>query len=301
MAEHNNPLYDTLSSIKDKVASIGVFSRTPDKKTITIAFCAIVLIIAAISGFMVADEMKGNNDEVSTSSEETSGEGTTQSSEVKHIDSKFLLVLGDEERIRLLSVVGLDSVNEKVRIAFIDPKSVCFSNNMTASLTEHFSHGGITQLVSAVSSFADIEIDRYLLGSESDFTSLMKNMGEFHVVIDSDITYEHDGVSFIIDSGEQSLIPDMALKYFLYLCDSQPGSYVKLANIMMELGKKLFSVDDETLDKNINTFISGFRTDISAVDFQQYKQAVKLLATKDVINGMIIEGEAYHLGETTIN
>lgn len=300
MAEHNNPLYDTLSSIKNKIESSGIFSRSPDKKTVITAFCVVILIVAIFSGIIVADELKGNQGEISTNPTEESSQETSAVAEIRHINSKFLLVLGDEEKIQLLSVVGLDSENEKVRIAFIDPQTVCFSDNTTATLQQHFSEGSISGLVSAVSSFADIKIDRYLLGSEDDFTSLMKNMGDFNVVIDEQIVYEHKGISYIIESGEQQLIPDMALKYFLYLCDTQPVSYIKLANIMMTLGEKLFSTDDETLEKNINTFISGFKTDVSAVDFQQYKQAVKILSQKQVIDGMIIEGEAYHLGETTL-
>lgn len=294
-------LYDTLSSLKDKIAATGLFSRTPDKKTLIGIFIAVILAIAIVSGVLVADEMREGGGEISTQPTETSDEAVTSASEIQHIKSKFLLMLGDEEKIQLLSVVGLDSENEKVRIAFIDPESVCYSNNATVSFEEHFRRGGIIELVSAVSSFADIKIDGYLYGDEDNFTSLMKNMGDFSVVIDEEISYEHKGVSYIIESGQQELIPDMALKYFLYLCDTQPASYLKLANIMMSLGEKLFSVDDTTLENSINTFICSFNTDVSAVDFQRHKQAVKILAQKRVIDNMIIEGEAYHLGETTIN
>ncbi len=301
MAAHNTSFTDKLSELAEKIKSMGFFSRTPDKKTIVILFFTVLALIGGISGILVIDEIR--DAEETTASEVSAEESTASvSAEVKEIQSKFLLVLGDEEEINLISLVGLDSVEQKVRVAFISPEAVCYAGNKTATMTEHFRDGGILQLREAVSSFADVTIGKYVLGDESDFTNLIMDMGEFPVMVDERVEASHDGVSFIIDSGEQVLIPDMMLKYFLYLCENQPVSYVKLANIMMLLGEKLFSTgDDESLENNINIFISGFETDISALDFSEYKLAVKKLATKEVISGMIIEGKAYHLGETTLN
>ncbi len=300
MSEHNTSFKDKLSETAEKIQSLAIFSKSPDKKTVIIAFFVLLVVVGAVSGILVASEIR--EAEETTASETQSGETTVAAvAEVKEIQAKFLLVLGDAEKISLISLVGLDSVEQKVRVAFISPETVCYAGSKTATMQEHFRDGGITLLRDAVSSFADIEISKYILGDEDDFTSLIKGMGEFAVTVDERVEASHDGVSFIIDSGEQVLIPDMMLKYFLYLCDSQPRSYVKLANMMMLLGEKLFATDDEVvLEDNINLFISGFETDISALDFSEYKAAVKKLATKEVISGMIIEGKAYHLGETTL-
>lgn len=292
MQNHNNPLLEKIAALIERINTVSIFNRTFDKKTIIIAFSVLIAVIAAISGLFVVGEIK-NDDTQSTTLANTTTDIPVSAIQTQQINANFLFVLTDGENVDLLSVVGLNSEDKKIRVAFIDKKSIASAENNTLTLESHYRVGGMNQLVTAVSNYANITIHRYLEGDEAKLKTLIGEMGNFTIDVEEKIVSEHNGISFIIESGTQTMIPDVMSKYFIYLCSDTDKHYVKLANIMMLFGERLFAVEeDEKVEKNLSKLITIYNTNISAVDYSDYKPAIKALAQKDIINSMIIEGSA---------
>ncbi len=292
MSNNDRPLSEQIAALFEKINNLNIFNRTLDKRTVIIAFSAIIIVIATISGFFVVKEIGEGEKETSTSLESTT-DIPVSVSEIEELDANFLFVLTNDEGIELLSIVGLNSAEEKVRVAFVDQKSVAFAENKNMTLQEHYKTGGINRLVSAISNYENITIHKYLIGDEGTLKNLLGNMGNFTVDVEEKIVSDYKGLSFIIEEGTQTMIPDMMLKYFLYLCENEERYYVKLANVMMLFGERLFALEeDEKVEANLSMLINMYTTDISAVDYTVYKDAVKKLATKEIIGNMIIEGDA---------
>ena len=231
---------------------------------------------------------------------------TEMSSEVffeqEDIEGNCLFILTDnnKERIHTLALVRLDSVNDSVRISFIDPNTKQSVGNQNGTMHKHLRNGGVSELVWAVTEKYKISVERYLMGDELAFTKLMSKFGNIEVEVENRISHEHNGVSFIIESGLQTLTPDMMLKYFLYLSDKIEQNKDKAVKSMMIYADNIFGGADEIQDaqqlqqyesemeESFETMLGFFETDISALDYSRYKNAMKSLYEGDLISKVTI-------------
>ena len=72
------------------------------------------------------------------------------------------------------------------------------------------------------------------------------------------------------------------VKYFVYLCSNYETAPEKLVEAMIIYGKKMFdSTEDAVLDDSFVKILRQFTTNISVVDFTNYRKAVKNLASSE--------------------
>ena len=124
----------------------------------------------------------------------------------------------------------------------------------------------------------------------------MKDLGDIEISINDKVTYTHRGIPIIIEKGVQKLSADIMLKYFVYLCDNYETAPEKLVEAMIIYGKKMFdSSEDSVLDESFGKMIKQFSTDISVVDFTNYRKAVKNLASSENHIEITIEADPSNL------
>lgn len=285
-------IIDKIRDAIEKINGLSFLNKTPSKKFIVITFTLIIALLAALSLATVISEKRGETQETTDISSKELVASVVEEKDLQEIKGNFLLVLTEDgtEKIELLSLMRLDSQNKTVSISFVSPKEVTTVNGVRGSMQEHLEKGGINELVWSVGEFAGISIERYIIGDEQNFIDFMKSLGEIEIDVKEKISYTHRGIPIIIEEGLQGLSADIMLKYFVYLCENYTDLPEKLVEAMVLFGKKMFdSSEDAYLDASFNKMIKNFDTDISVVDFTNYRKAVKGLASSENPVNIIIE------------
>ena len=116
------------------------------------------------------------------------------------------------------------------------------------------------------------------------------------VTLEHDVICGQDAASFIIEEGQQNLIPAMMTKYFYYLCENQPIYNDEIVDVMALYSKKLFCTEDEEKTKaNFEYLISCIETNISALDFTNYKSSIYTLANPLILDCILVEEDITNL------
>ncbi|MBQ9912841.1 MAG: hypothetical protein IJO73_01295 [Clostridia bacterium] len=279
-----NLIIDKIKELSEKVNSLSFLNRTPSKKFIITAFTLIILAVAVFSAFTVISERGGSSEETTDADSTQYVAADVTDKAMQEIKSNLLLVLTEDgnEKIELLSLIRLDSENESVSVSFINAGEITSVNGFLGDMNEHLKNGGINELVWSVGELADISIEGYIIGDEQNFIDFMKSLGDMEMNITDKVTYTHRGIPIIIEKGVQKLSADIMLKYFVYLCENYETAPEKLTEAMIVYGKKMFdSQDDSVLDESFSKMIKHFSTDISVVDFTNYRKAIKNLASSE--------------------
>lgn len=296
--EKINLIIDKIKDMFDRIDNLSFLNKTPSKKFLITAFSVVIVLIASFSLITVVSENKDRNageEDTSSSSEEVPVIASAPSQELL---GNFLLVLTEDgnKKIELLALARLDSLNKKVSISFIKPSVKVKVNGFEGTMQQHLENGGINELMWSVGHYAGISIERYIFGDEQNFIDFMKKLGDIELKVEEKISHSHRGIDFIIDAGTQSFSADMMLKYFVYLCENYETLPDRLIETMITYGKIMFdSTADAYLDQSFNSLIKCFETDISVVDFTNYKSAVKSLASSEQLVEISIETDASKL------
>ena len=286
--DYINAVMAFIDKIIEKVNNISFLNFKPATKTVAIVFSLAIFLIAAVSGVMVISELSSEDPTEITDAETTQATEVVSSDQV--IKGNFLLALTYHDDIELLAVARLDSESKTMKMSFLSPETYCSFNNLSGTMDEHYDNGGITELLWAVGEYAHISIERYILADESAFLSLIEHIGEMQVVLEHSVVCGQDAASFIIEEGQQSLIPAMMTKYFYYLCENQPEYNEEIVDVMAIYSKSLFSAEDENKTKsNFEYMISCLDTNISALDFGNNKEPILSLADPAVLDNVTIE------------
>lgn len=289
-----NAVMAFIDKIFEKISNISFLNTKLSNKTIATVFGIIVFIIATVSGIFIIGEI------TSDKPEDTTADTTTQVSATITPDSElcanFLLALTYHDDIELLAVARVNSSQRQIRLSFLSPDTYCSFNNLTGTMNQHYKKGGITELMWAVGEYAHISIERYILSDENTFLNLINHIGEMEVTLEHDVICGQDAASFIIEEGQQNLIPAMMTKYFYYLCENQPIYNDEIVDVMALYSKKLFCTEDEEKTKaNFEYLISCIETNISALDFTNYKSSIYTLANPLILDCILVEEDITNL------
>ncbi len=294
-----NLIIDKIKEFWEKIDSLSFLNKTPSKKLIITVFTVAIMLIGIFSALTVINENKEKNTETTAEDYSETEGSTVEENDFQEIKGNFLMVLTEDgnEKIELLSLVRLDSENSKVSISFINPEEITSVNGVVGSMQEHLENGGINELVWSVGQLASISIEGYVFGDEQNFIDFIKSLGDIEINISEKVTYTHRGIPIIIEEGIQKLSADIMLKYFVYLCENYAFASEKLTETMIIYGKKMFdSADNSVLDESFSKMIKHFATDISVVDFTNYRKAIKNLASSEKHVEILIEADPSNLG-----
>lgn len=275
---------------KNTAERIGNISE-PGRPFIIKAFIAVIVLLAALSMVMIVlDAFEDRPQQESTTLAEgdttTTAPVETTAMPVQHLKTNILFCLDDENNnIHLLMLTSVDTYSGKVKLLFIDPSSACQANEIVGNMNHHLKSGGVAQLALAVSEYTGVEVNKYLLGDEKAFVSLMKYMGDLEVNVEKSISYSHGGLSYIIDKGRQIMTSDVLLKYMLYLSNNTNECADKIRELSALFAKTLFDCESsQQAQDNFGSVIGFFETNISAMDFSENKFAVIKMSRELMLN-----------------
>ena len=179
-----------------------------------------------------------------------------------------------------------DSKTKKLVYDFISPDSFAEYGGTTASLSDHLATGGINQLIPAVTALTGVTYDRYIVADDTSLGKLFRLQGDTETYIENRISYDHNGVSFIIDEGTQTLTPDMMLKYFHYLISDDNIHGEKIIAIIISCFEKLVSAEDGS---DFESAIGYLDTNISAQDYSNNKELLRSLPSMNLTDHAVRE------------
>lgn len=276
--------FEPLKKLLKKLHLDSLLEMRFSEKFILKAFGILVALISTVSIAVVISEVTDKPEDETTLPIETTAvsEAAGLFESRNEIKGNFLLLLNAEEirDVYLVAVVRLDSEKNTMNIAFLNKNSTCSVGDFSGTLIDHYNEGGAKQLMWAVGEYTGISIERYLVGNEDSFQKFCNLLGNVHINIPERVSHSYEGLGYIIEKGEQNLTPSMFLRYFLYLCSKDLSE--NISNIMVLMGMEVFSAEDEdTLQKNLDTFGKYFDTNISAVDLGRYKGAICRMASRE--------------------
>ncbi len=244
-------------------------------KILLSVFAAVVILIAAVSVVTLISENKNN--------EPTDTEPLSLAAAVREVDSSapqelkanFLLAVCSEEKrtVRLLACLSADSEKGNFEISYIPATQRCEVGSTEGSIEEHFKRSGSDGLIWAVRSCTGNAVDRYVIVDEKNVTDIFKVFGEQVLDIPHEVRHTYNGISFIINEGEQKITADNLAKYFSYLCDSGTEEKENITGLISRyLSLSLGGSDAEQLQKKYASLVNLIKTDISAMDITSYGQ-----------------------------
>lgn len=265
---------------KDAAERIGNISE-PGKPVIIKAFAALITLLTTLSlGMIVIDSLENKPQEQTTTIVEgdttTTAPIETTTMPVQQLQTNILFCLDNENNnIHFLALANVDTSAQKVKLFFIEPTSVCQANETIGNMNYHLQTGGVTQLTNAVSVYTGTDVSKYLVGDEKAFINLVKYLGDLEINVENTISYNHGGLSYIIDKGVQTMTSDILLKYFLYLSSNTTENAEKIKELASLFAKTLFAFENsQQAQDNFGSVIGFFETNISAMDFSENKFAV---------------------------
>lgn len=237
------------------------------------AFAVVVVLIAAVSVVTLISEKKSN--------EPTDTQPLALSASVREVDSSapqelkasFLLAVCSEEKrkISLLACLSADSDRGSFKISYIPASQRCKVDSTEGSIEEHFKRSGSDGLIWAVRACTGNAIDRYVIIDEKNVMNIFKVFGEQVITVPHEVRHTYNGISFIINDGEQKISADNLAKYFAYLCDNQSEENENITGLVSRyLALSLSDGNAEELGKKYNELVNLIKTDISAMDIATY-------------------------------
>lgn len=277
-------LFEDIRNLRDKIVEKYNNIREPSKPFIIKMFVLIIALLSAASVASIILESTDKKPQETTvdvlAEQTTTGQAEAVITEPGQLKSNILFALDNEQGdLHLLFVMSLDSEKQECKALFLEPTAVCKVNEIEESLVYHLKNGGASQLVLAVKEYTGLEIERYLVGDEKAFVSLLKYIGDVEVDVKQSISYDHNGLSYIIDKGVQVMTADVVLKYLVYLSDNTEKHAESIRALLTLFAVTLFDCEDsQQAQDNFGKVIGLFETNISALDFSENKASVMKLA-----------------------
>lgn len=203
--------------------------------------------------------------------------------EVLKGEANFLAICSDstgEFTISVLINVSLDA--RLVKVVPIDPNISCRANDFEGTLYQHYSHGGINQLVPAIENINNISIARYVSCSEDDFKRLIRLLGDVSVNVRKDISISNDIVILELKAGVQKLSPDALLKYLKY-ADTGKELQTIQAEAISAMLKGYMTKDNISKGEDLfNSIINLVESNVSIIDYNSNKAILEAFVKEEI-------------------
>ncbi len=250
------------------------------------AFLCLVIVLGTFSTLWFWDSLDYdfNNIFVQGDVSTTQAPSTTQPDEQAYTGEYVFLiaVTSDDGKEALFNnLVCVDLSDKTIRVVPIDGNIADSKTGMTCD--ELLVTNGVKSVVSFLSSFYDVHIDRYVLLTETGYKSFFRAMGDITVKVSQDIAYDSDDIFLELKRGENVLTPDKTYKYMKYICDTKAGYEASKANaeIVVSAFNAFYTAERfSAADNTFSIIIDYCTTDITIVDFVNAKDELEYLIPK---------------------
>lgn len=201
----------------------------------------------------------------------------------------------------ILVVCNSETIGKPVFMALLDfqifaERIVVTPLDMSAtdgvkSYVEHYSYGGINDLVIAVEEVRNCNIDRYITIDKNGINELTDILGSVNLYVAEDYTYESSDKSYTVESGYNDL--EAAMLYtFLKINSEKDNATSKFAELLCSIiNSYLKNIDINEAQELFGELCNCVNTDITIGDYYTCSSDIEYLLTHNTQCVVFDEGE----------
>ena len=273
------------------MAKYGFDLQRKNKKRKTTAliclFMVFVILLGSVSTFLLWRSLNYdfNNIFVKSDEESTLPPPTTERVDSVVLEGEALFLVAvttdDGKQIRFINVIDVNLADKTVRVIPFDHTAKDKSSKLTYE--KLLCEKGIKELVAAVEGTEGIDVDRYVLLTDTGYKSVFRALGDVTVSVNRDIEYDTPDMFLELKRGENTIAPEKVFKYMVYISETSKGyECSKLnASIVVAAFEAFYNNEKFTYaDSLFSKLINYCNSDISIVDFTENKDEIEHLIPK---------------------
>lgn len=251
--------------------------------TLIIAFLCFVIILGTVSTLLLwrSYDYDFNNMFIKQ------GESTTLAPSITAADSvaysgnyEFLIAVTSDDKSQALffNMVCVDMSEKVIRVIPVDDGITDSATGKTCA--QLLVSNGINSTVDFLNAFYGIEVERYVLLTESGYKSFFRTMGDITIQLENEVKYDTADMFLELNRGENILTPDKTYKYMKYLCETYTGYERSRLNaeIVVASFSSFYTAERfNSADSIFSVIIDYCQTDITIVDFTNTKDELEYL------------------------
>lgn len=264
--------------------------RKNKKRKTTVLIClfmVFVILLGSVSTFLLWRSLNYdfNNIFVKSDEESTTSVPTTENIDnvVLQGDALFLVAVtsDDSKETRFINLIDVNLAEKTVRVLPFDHTGK--SKQLKSTYEKILLNSGVKKLVSAIESDRRVDIDRYVLFTDSGYKSVFRALGDVTVSVDKDIAYDTPDMFLELKRGENTIAPEKVFKYMKYICETEEGYECSRLNaeIIVSSFEAFYNIEKfNSADSLFSKLINYCKSDISIVDYTENKDKIEYLIPK---------------------
>ncbi len=273
------------------MAKYGFDLQRKNKKRRTTAliclFICFVILLGSVSTFLLWRSLNYdfNNIFNKNDAESTTAFITTEKTDSIVYEGKALFLVAvtsdDGKEIRFINLVDVNLGEKNIRVVPFDHSEK--SKSQKLSYEKVFVNNGIKELISCVEADMNIDVDRYVLFTDTGYKSVFRALGDVTVSVDKDVEYDTPDMFLELKRGENTLAPEKVFKYMKYICETEKGYECSRLNaeIIVSAFSAFYNVEKfNYADTLFSKLINYCNSDISIVDYTENKDKIEYLVPK---------------------
>lgn len=250
--------------------------KSKNKKIFMSLFIVFIILLSSVSVLYLLKTYDYDLSKAFGKKEETSETDDKPKTELKG-KATFLFAVTSQKNddLHFISIVKADMDKVKVSVTCLPTDKVISSSGSSQTLKTKYINGGAKELVSGVTSYTGIEIDRYIIVNEKKFKTFVARLGNYKITMEESVSYNEGDFSINLVKGTQTLTGDRLLNYIIYQ-KKNGGAYLNAQALIIcdmidqMVSSKNFNEEDNMYDRLINLM----DTNISIVDYTRNKKVI---------------------------
>lgn len=268
---------------------LGQKNKDPKKRNIVLIclFLCFVVVLGSVSTLLLWRSLNYdfNNIFVQGDVSTTAEPETTEIDSVVYEGDYYFLVAvtsDDGKESHFFNIISVDLKEKTIRVVPVDG---ALADSVTGlSCDKLLVTNGVKSVVSFFNKYYGIEINRYVVFTESGYKSFFRTMGDITIKVSENVAYDTADMFLELNKGENVLTPDKTYKYMKYLCETKKGYEKSKANadIAVAAFNAFYNADKfNSADNTFSIIIDYCNTDITIVDFMNAKEELEYLLPKN--------------------
>ncbi len=273
------------------MAKYGFDLQRKNKKRKTTAliclFIAFVILLGSVSTFLLWRSLNYdfNNIFVKSDEESTTTVPTTEKTDeiVYEGNALFLVAVtsDDGKETRFINLIDINLSDKTVRVIPFDHSEK--SKQHKLRYENILIDSGVKELVSTVENDRQVDIDRYLLFTDTGYKSVFRALGDITVRVNNNVEYDTPDMFLELKRGENTIAPEKVFKYMKYICETEKGYECSRLNaeIIVSSFEAFYNIEKfNAADALFSKLINYCKSDISIVDYVDNKEKIEYLIPK---------------------
>ncbi len=189
----------------------------------------------------------------------------------------------DEKNVTFMCAVKFDMGRKEIKVLPLSVSEKVYSYNAkktTASAC--FRGAGVLQLVKSVEEYTGIDFDKFVGCKEGSVEGITANFPHLSIEFEKNMSFKRDGDIVTFEEGTHE-IPDDAVVKLLTYSSSVDNLNEFRSEVLLQMFRQYFN-ETSLENRNIiySNIISQTDSDISVVDFAEYKDYIVVLSSDSV-------------------